>query len=92
MAERGPLRDGRHVHHAERDADAAAEDEGDDDPLPVHDAVVKQSSGDGEDHAKFASPDAVAGGGRGTHPFQGKNKKRAGDEVDKFDEVLASGK
>jgi hypothetical protein len=91
VAEGSSLRDGGHLHHAKRDADAAAEHEGDDDPLPVDDAVAQQSAGDGQHHADFASPDAVAGGGGGTHPFQRENKEGAGDQVSKFDDVLVSG-
>ena len=33
MAQRGPLRHGRHLDHAERDADGRADDQRDDDPL-----------------------------------------------------------
>ena len=40
MAEGGPLRHCRHLHDAERDADARAEHERDDDPLLVDDAVT----------------------------------------------------
>ena len=74
VAERGSLRDGGHLHHAERDADAAAEHERNDDPLPVNDAVAEQSAGDGKHHADFAGPNAVAGSGGRTHPFQRKDK------------------
>ena len=63
VAERGPLRDGGHLHHAERNADAAAEHQPDGDPFVVDDAVVQQSAGDGQHHADFARPNAVAGGG-----------------------------
>ena len=64
VAERGPLRDGGHVHHAQRNADAGAEHEGDGDPLVVDDTVMQQGAGDGQDHADFAGPDAAPGGGR----------------------------
>ena len=70
VAEGGPLRDGGHLHHAQRDADAGAEHERDDDPLVVDDAVMQQRAGDGEDHPDFAGQDAVAGGGGRTHPLQ----------------------
>src|SRR5882757_9929097 len=92
MAESGPLRDGCHLHHAERDADAAAQHQTDGDPFVVDDSVVQQSAGDGQHHADLTCPNPVAGGGGRTHPFQRQNKKRAGDQVDKFDDVLASGK
>ncbi len=91
MAERGPLWDGRHLHHAEWNADAAAEHQRDDDPLPIDNAVVKQSAGYGQHHADFTSPNPVAGGGGRTHPLQRQDKQGAGDEVDDFDQVLASG-
>ena len=91
VAERGSLRDGGHLHHAERDADAAAEHQADGDPLVIDDAVVQQRAGDGQQHAEFAGPDAVAGGGGRTHPLQRENEEGAGDEVNRFDDVLASG-
>ncbi len=69
-----------------------AEHERDDDPFVVDDAVMQQRAGDGQHHADLAGQDAVAGGGGRTHPLQRENKESAGDEVDDFDEVLASGK
>ncbi len=92
VAEGGSLRDGGHLHHAQRDADAAAQHEPDDDPLVVDDAVVEQGAGDGQHHADLAGQNAVAGGGGRTHPLQRKNEQGAGDEIDDFDEGLASGK
>ncbi len=92
VAERGPLRDGGHLHHAQRDADARAQHERDDDPLVIDDAVMQQRAADGQHHADFAGQNAVAGGGGRTHPLQRENEQRAGDEIDDFDEVLASGK
>ena len=92
MAERGPLRDRCHVHHAERDADAAAQHQPDGDPLVVDDAVVQQSAGDGQQHSEFTRPNSVAGGGGRTHPLQRQDKQGAGNQVDGFDDVLASGK
>src|ERR1700733_3681657 len=91
VAESGPLWDGGHLHHAERNADATAEHESDDDPLIVDDAVVEQSAGYGQHHADLAGPDAMAGSGGRTHPLQRQNEKRAGDEVDDFDCGLACG-
>ena len=91
VAERGPLRDGGHLHHAERDADAASEHEPDGNPFIVDDAVVQQSAGDGQHHADFARQDPVAGGGGRTHPLQRQDKQGAGNQIDRFDDVLASG-
>jgi hypothetical protein len=71
-------------------SDPTAQNQADGDPLVIHTAV-KQSAGDGHDHADFASPNAMAGGRGGTHPLKGENEKSAGDEIKKFDEVLAGG-
>ncbi len=73
-------------------ADAAAEHERDDDPLVVDDAVMEQRAGNGQHHADFAGQNAVARGGGRTHPLQRENEEGAGDEIDDFDEVLASSK
>src|ERR1700722_15895587 len=91
VAEGGSLGNGGHLHHAERDADARAEHQSDDDPLPVDNAVTQQRAADGQDHADFAGENPVARGGGRTHPLQRENEQGAGDEVDDFDEVLASG-
>ena len=60
VAQRGPLRDGCHLHHAERDADDRAQHQRDGDPLVVDDAVMQQGAADGQHHADFAGPDSVA--------------------------------
>jgi hypothetical protein len=91
VAQSGPLRDSGHLHHAEGNADAAAEHEADGDPLVVDDAVMQQRASDGEHHADFAGPNAAARRGGRTHPLQRENKQRAGEEINKFDDVLASG-
>ena len=60
MAERGSLRHGGHVHHAQRDSDSGAEHECDDNPFVVDDAVMQQRASDGEHHADLASANARA--------------------------------
>jgi len=77
--------------HTERDADAAAQYQADGDPFVIDDAVMQQSSGDGQQHAQFARPNSVTRRGGRTHPLQRQNKKRAGNQVNRFDQVLASG-
>ena len=79
VAQSSPLRDGGHLHHAQRDTDAGAEHERDDDPLVVDDAVMEQCAADGQHHADLAGQNAVARGGGRTHPLQRKNEQSAGD-------------
>ncbi len=65
VAERGPLRHGGHGNFAEGNADDAAEDQADGDELVVDNAAIEQRAADGQGHADFAGPDAVArSGGR----------------------------
>ena len=51
------------------------------DQLVVDDAVVQQGAADRQHHAHFARPDAVARGGRRTHPLQRENEQHARDEI-----------
>ncbi len=60
MAERCSLRDSGHLHHAERNSDAAAEHEADCDPLIVH-AVMQQGAGNGQQHSDFTGPNPMTG-------------------------------
>src|ERR1700723_2246508 len=86
VAERGSLRDGGHVDHAERHADDGAEDQSDGDPFVFDDVVIEQRADDGDQHAEFAWPDAATGGGGGALPPQGGDEEPRGDQVDNFDE------
>ncbi len=70
VAQRGSLRDCGHLHAPKGNADDRAQNQRDGDPLIVDDAVVEQGSGNCEQHAHFAGPDAVPRGGWRTHPFQ----------------------
>ena len=90
VAERGSLRNGRHVHQAQRNPNTGAQHEGDDDPLIVDDAVMQQGPANGQGHADFAGSDAALGGGRTAQPFQRKNKENAGNQVDDLDDLLIS--
>src|SRR5271169_1773548 len=90
MAERGPLRDGGHVDHAEGHADDGAEDQGDGDPFVFDDVVIQERAGDGEEHADFTGAHAPAGGGGGAHPHQSEDEERGGDQVDDFDESVGA--
>ena len=92
VAERGPLRDGGHGDATERDADDGAEHEGDEYPLVIGVTAAQKSADDGEQHADFAGPDAMAGGGRRTQPFERKNEECAGDQVCNFDDEGTCGK
>src|SRR5690349_21664999 len=91
VAERRPLRDGRHLHFAEWNADDGAEHESDGNPLVIHDAPIEQSSHDCEEHAEFAGPDAVPRRGGRAHPLQRHHEQRRGDEVSQFDNGVCSG-
>src|SRR5439155_357067 len=90
MAERGSLRHRGHLDTAERDADACAEDQCDDDPLVFH-TVVQQRARDGQHHTDLTGPYSVAGSARRAHPSQRQNEERAGDQINDFNDVLISG-
>ena len=92
MTQRRPLGNRGHLHHTERNADARSEDERDDDPFVVDDAVTQQRATDGQHHADFAGENTVARGGGRTHPLQREDEERAGDQINDFEDVLASGK
>src|SRR5260221_7369644 len=91
MTERGSLRDRCHLHPPERYPDDGTEHERDCDQTVVDDAVVQQRAADGQEHAYFARPDAVAGRGRRAHPLQREDEQHAREEKQKFDDDLASG-
>ncbi len=90
VAERGSLRHGGHLHHAERHADDGAEDQCDGDPFVFNNVVIEQRAADGEQHADFAGAHAAAGGGGRAHPLQRHDEERRGDQVDDFDEGVGS--
>src|SRR5215467_5056286 len=85
MAERGPLRDGRHLHFAERHTDDGADYQPDGDETIVHDAPVQQGAANGKKHTDLARPDPAAGRGRRTHPLQRKDEEDGCDEIDDLD-------
>ena len=59
VAQRGPLRHGRHLHHAEGNADAGAEHQRDDDPFVLDDLRIAQRGADGEGRANLAGQNAM---------------------------------
>src|SRR5467141_534569 len=91
MAEGSPLGNSGHLHPAQRNTDAAAQHERDDDPLVIDNAAVQQRAGNRQHHANFSRPDAVAGGSGRAHPLQRQDEQSASDEVNNFDDVLAAG-
>src|SRR5271154_2886377 len=91
MTERGSLRDRGHMNHSQGNPDSRAQHQSDGDPLVVHDAVMQQGAGNGQDHSNLAGTDPALGGCRRAHPFQRQNKESAGDEVDDLDDLLISG-
>ena len=88
VAQRGPLRHCGHVHHPQRDAEDRAEHKRDGDPPVVHDSVMQQRSGDGQDHAHLAGTDAAPRGAWRAHPFQRKDEQRGGNQVGDLDDVF----
>src|SRR5208283_2826251 len=58
-----------------------AQNEGDGDPLVVHDAVMQQRAGNCQHHSYFAGPDSAPRGSRRTQPLQRENEKDGGDDV-----------
>src|ERR1035437_3645637 len=88
VAERGSLRNCRHRHSPQGYTDDGAEHQRNGDQPVVHNAVLQQRATDCQQHADFACPDAVAGGGRGTHPLQREDEQHARDEIDKLDDDL----
>src|SRR5215470_19888592 len=52
---------------------------------------MQQRARDGQQHAELTGPDALARRGRRAHPLQGENEEGACNQVDDFDDVLASG-
>src|SRR5271166_3140497 len=90
MAERGSLGDGGHRDPPERNADDGAQHQGNRDHAVVMQARPHQGADDGEQHARFACPNAVARSGRRTHPLQREDEQYAGDEIQNFDEDLTS--
>ncbi len=56
VAQRGPLRHGGHVDHAERNADRRADDQRNDDPLVFDHFGIAQRGANGERRAQFRRP------------------------------------
>ena len=86
MAQRGPLRHGRHLHHAEGDADGGADDQRDDDPFVLDDLRIEERGADGERRGNFAGQDAAPRGGRRAEPLDRQNEEDGGDDVGEVDE------
>src|SRR5579864_1219854 len=92
VAESRPLRDGSHLHLAERNANDGAQHQGDRNPFVIHDAAIQQSSHNREEHAEFARPDAVARRRGRTHPLERHHEQSRGNEVGQFYDRVSSGK
>src|ERR1019366_7568552 len=89
MAQRGPLRDGGHMHHAQRHADNRAEHQRDRDPSVINKPGIQQRAHNCQQHAELAGPHTVPRGGRTAHELQRKNEQRRRNQIREFDEVLA---
>ena len=62
VAQRGPLRHRRHLHHAEGNADRRADDQRDDDPLVLRQFGIGERGADGERRGDLADQHAAACG------------------------------
>ena len=69
VAQRGSLRDGRHLHHAQGHADDRAQNKGDGDPPVFDDPLMKQRPTDRQEHPQLAGTHASSRRGRRTHPL-----------------------
>ena len=87
MAERSPLRDGCHLHIAERNADDCAQHQCDGNPLVVDNPVVEQRADDRQQHADFTRPDAAPRRRRRTQPLQRQDEENDSDDVRHFNHV-----
>ena len=90
VAQGGPLRHGRHLHHAQGHADDRAEHQRDGDPRVIDDAVVQQRAGDGQEHPQLARPDSAPRRARRTHPLEREDEQGRGDQVGQLDHVFAA--
>src|SRR5262249_16082534 len=88
VAERGPLRDRRHRHVAERNSDDGAKYQRDREPLVIDNAVVQKRSGNGQRHAGFAGKHAAPRGGGRAQPFERENKKRGSNQIRDFNQSV----
>ncbi len=64
VAQRGSLRHGGHLHHAEGNADGGADDQRNDDPLVLRQLGIEERGDDREGRGNFADQHAAAGRGR----------------------------
>src|ERR1700675_4652700 len=90
VTERGSLWDGGHRDFPERYADDGTEHKRNEDQPVVDNPVVQQRAADGQQHADFACPDAVAGRGRRAHPLQREDEQHARDEIQQLNDDLAA--
>ena len=90
VAQRGPLRHGRHLHHAQRHADDRAQHQRDGDPLVVDDLVVEQRAADRQEHPQLAGQDAAAAVAGELIHFSERMNRARGDEVRDLDDVFAA--
>src|SRR6266446_301094 len=90
VTERGSLWNRSHRHLPQRHADDGTEHKRNEDQPVVDNPVVQQRAADGQQHANFACPDAVARRGRRAHPLQREDEEHARDEIQELDDDLAS--
>src|SRR5215469_327794 len=88
MTQGRPLRHGRHVHHAERDADSGANNQRNENPLVGRHFGVEQRNHDGQCRTDFSGQNAPMCRNRRTQEFERKNEENGSDEVCKIEILL----
>ena len=88
VAQRGSLRHGGHLHHAEGNADGRADDQRDDDPLVLGEFRIRERGANGQRRGNFSRQHAAPRAGRRAEPLDRQNEENGGDDVRAVDELL----
>src|SRR5215472_12800960 len=88
MAERSPLRHGRHLHQAEWNTDDRAENQRDGNPFVLNNPVVQERSAHRQSHANFPGPYALPGRAWLAHQLERQNEKKRCNQVYRFDDLV----
>ena len=88
VAQRGPLRHGGHLHHAEGNADGRADDQRNDDPLVLRQLGIGERGDHRQGRGNFTDQHAAARRGRRAEPLDRQNEENRSDDVRRVDELL----
>src|SRR5579862_4856859 len=88
VAQGGPLRNSRHVHQAQRNANSGADNQRDENPLVGHNLGVEERDDDGQRSADLAGQNAPARGRGRTQELERKNEEYNRDNVCKIKILL----